>query len=291
MSIKSKILDFVRIIVCRIPFIEKLILEQLRQGNVIAQKLLAGNHLYPKNSIRHCTRNNINYELDISDYMQHAIYFHLTQHVDFDRRKLYSLIQANFVCIDIGANIGETTLNFAQIAKNGKVYSFEPVPFLFEQLIKNISLNDYNNIAAFNIAIADNEEDLFFEMPSNKNSAGISLNKQQAGTAKRVVGTTLDNFIRQQNIPHIDFIKIDVEGFEYFVLKGATQTILQHRPILFIEIDNSYLSAKNTSEKEVLSYLQNKLGYTLYRINGIAQEKINNLENTNLHYDVLCVFE
>ena len=63
------------------------------------------------------------------------------------------------------------------------------------------------------------------------------------------------------------------------------------KPILFIEIDNKNLKKNNSSEQKLLSQLQNELGYTLYRIDGIKKTKLTALENTNEHYDVLCVAE
>ena len=72
---------------------------------------------------------------------------------------------------------------------------------------------------------------------------------------------------------------------------GAANTLLKMKPTLMVEIDNRYLISKNTSEKMLLSLLQNTYGYTLYRINGLEKIKINLIEDTNMHYDILCVAE
>lgn len=290
MSIKSRLLDIFRNL-SRIPFIEKKLAAATGKGNALAQKLIAGMHLYPKGSIRNCTRNGITYRLDISDYMEHALYFNISNHVDFDRRMLYSLIREDYVCFDIGANIGETTLNFAQLAKNGKVYSFEPVPFLYERLTTNVGLNTFKNIELHNLAISDNSDDLFFEAPKNRNSSGISLTKENSNTSMRVASNTLDEFVSSKQIEKIDFIKIDVEGFENYVINGAKQTLKKFKPMLFVEIDNRYLIPKNTSEKKLLTQLQQEFSYTLYRIHGLEKIKINTIEDSGQHYDVLCVPE
>ena len=290
MSIKSRLLDIFRNL-SRIPFIEKKLAVATGKGNALAQKLIAGMHLYPKGSIRTCTRNGITYRLDISDYMEHALYFNISNHVDFDRRMLYSLIREDYVCFDIGANIGETTLNFAQLAKNGKVYSFEPVPFLYERLKTNVGLNTFKNIELHNLAISDNSDDLFFEAPKNRNSSGISLTKENSNTSMRVASNTLDEFVSSKQIEKIDFIKIDVEGFENYVINGAKQTLKKFKPMLFVEIDNRYLIPKNTSEKKLLTQLQQEFSYTLYRIHGLEKIKINTIEDSGQHYDVLCAPE
>lgn len=290
MGLKTDFLNIFRRI-SQIPVIERTLSESILNGSKISKKLIANISLYPKQSFRTCTRNGIQYKLDISDYMEHAIYFNITDMVDFDRRFLYSLIKPDFICFDIGANIGETTLNFAKLAPEGRIYSFEPVPFLFERLKINTELNPFKNIELYNIALSDREEELFFENPSNNNSSGISLNKESSGTSTLVHSTTVDLFVSKNNINKIDFIKIDVEGFENYVINGAENTLLKHTPLLMIEIDNRYLKPKNTSEKILLTELSMKFGYSLYRIDGINKIKITAIEDTDKHYDVLCVKE
>ena len=290
MTIKTKILNKFRKI-SQIPVIEKMLTDKIIGGSSILKKFIAGNAMYLKDTYRDCTRDQIHYRLDISDYMEHAIYFGINDGVDFDRRVLYSLINENYICFDIGANIGETTMNFARLAPKGKVFSFEPVPFLFQRLKTNLELNNFPSVFLNNLAVSDKEEELFFEKPVDNNSAGISLNKEKSNTSQVVHSTTIDLFVSANNIDKIDFMKIDVEGFEYFVINGGLNTLKKFKPVLFIEIDNKNLSKNNSSEKELLSQLKNDLGYSLYRIEGMQKIKIDSIENTNKHYDVLCIIE
>ncbi len=290
MGFKTKFLNIFRRI-SQIPPIERALAKSIRNGNKISKKLIADITLYPKESFRNGSANGINYRLDISDYMDHALYFGIHDTVDFDRRMLYSLIKKDFVCFDIGANIGETTLNFARLAPDGKVYSFEPVPFLFQRLKTNTGLNNFQNISLYNIAVSDKKEELFFDKPGNNNSSGISMNKEKSSTSACVQSTTIDSFVNENNIHKIDFIKIDVEGFENYVINGGSNTFKNMKPVLFIEIDNRYLKPKNTSEKIILTQLRNEFNYTLYRINGMEKIKIDAIEDTNEHYDVLCIME
>lgn len=290
MNLKTRFLNLFRRI-SRIPSIESKLAESIINGSKFSKKLIAGNQLYPKGSFRNCTRNNINYRVDISDYMEHAIYFGISDGGDFDRRVLYSLIKEDFVCFDVGANIGETTFNFSRLAPRGMIYSFEPVPFLFERLKTNFNLNHFHNISLQKLAVSDKKEELFFEIPDNKNSAGISLNKEKSSKSDVVYSITIDEFVRQHNIPTVDFIKIDVEGFENFVINGGVSTLIKFHPILFIEIDNKNLNKNETSEKQLLTQLQDKLGYVLYKVDGNRTIKITSIQDTNEHYDVLCIFE
>lgn len=275
----------------QIPVIERVLSESIKNGSNISKKLIADISIYPKKSFRTCTRNDIQYKLDISDYMDHAIYFNITDGVDFDRRLLYSLIKHDFICFDIGANIGETTLNFAKLAPQGRIYSFEPVPFLFERLKTNVGLNTFKNIDLHHLALSDRKEELYFEKPSNNNSSGITMSKESSSTSTLVHSTTIDLFVSDNNINRIDFIKIDVEGFENYVINGGGNTLRKFEPILFIEIDNLHLKQQDASEKILLTQLQTKFGYTLYRIDGIRKIKITAIEDNDEHYDVLCVKE
>lgn len=290
MNFKTKFLNVFRRISQLSP-VEKMLADNIQNGSKISKKLIAGNGMYAKGTLRTCSRDGINFKLDISDYMEHAIYFGITDTVDFDRRMLYSLVKENFICFDIGANIGETTLNFAKLASKGKIYSFEPVPFLFQRLKTNVELNSFQNISLNNLAVSDKQEELFFENPNNNNSSGISLNKEKSAASSIVYSTTIDTFVSEHNIEKIDFMKIDVEGFENFVINGGINTLKKMKPVLFIEIDNKNLLKNNSSEKILLTQLQNDFGYTLYRIDGIEKIKITSIENTNEHYDVLCVAE
>lgn len=287
MTFKTRFLNIFRKI-SQLPVIEKTLADSIAGGNSLSKKIIASNGMYPKGTWRTCTRDGINYKLDISDYMEHAIYFGINDGVDFDRRVLYSLIKEDAVCFDVGANIGETTLNFARLAPKGKVFSFEPVPFLFRRLKTNVELNSFPNIILNNLAASDKEEELFFEVPDNNNSSGISLNKERSAQSETVNSTTIDSYVASNNIQRIDFFKIDVEGFENFVITGAINTLKKFKPVLFIEVDHKNLQKNNSSEKELLLKLQ-ELGYSLYRIDGEEKISIITPENTNLHYDVLAL--
>ena len=96
MGLKTDFLNIFRRI-SQIPVIERTLSESILNGSKISKKLIANISLYPKQSFRTCTRNGIQYKLDISDYMEHAIYFNITDTVDFDRRFLYSLIKPDIV--------------------------------------------------------------------------------------------------------------------------------------------------------------------------------------------------
>ena len=138
-------------------------------------KCLPQNYQYPKYSIRKVKRDEIWYELDLSEYMEWVIYYGLNVE---NRSDLYCLVKRDMVLFDVGSNIGETLLNFAKLTgDNGKVYGFEPVPYSFNKCSNNILLNRFNNVSVSQIALSNKEETLFFHEANNNNSGGVFMNK------------------------------------------------------------------------------------------------------------------
>jgi FkbM family methyltransferase len=274
-SFTSRVLNLFRRIT-RIPFIEKIIVQQNLNGNKITPRLTLTNKLYHKNTIRNCTRNGFNYRLDISDYMQHAIYFGLQNDTDFDREFLYSLIKKDDVVLDIGANIGETTLHFARLASEGKVFGFEPVPYVFDFFQNNVRLNNLQNIVLQNMALSNKEEILFFKDTPNKNSSGITLNKNKIDDGAKVTATSLDAIDAKNSFKKIDLIKLDVEGFEPFVFEGAKNCILKYKPKMYVEINHDHLQRNHFTGTDLLKIIQD-LGYVLFKVKGKEIVPIENI--------------
>ena len=216
-------------------------------------KVAPNNYQYPKNTIRVRERNGIKYQLDISDYMQYCIYFGIQNE---PRETLYGLVKNGTTVIDVGTNIGETLLNFAKINRDGINIGFEPVPYLYEKAKNNIALNKFKNIELINKGLSSSEELLTFQEVSENNSGGTFLKRESNREASRIVqAIRLDDFVGLNRFENISLIKIDVEGFEMEVLKGATDTLRRFKPILFVEIDDSFLARQQSSATDVFDFL------------------------------------
>lgn len=283
---KTELLNSLRQII-KIKAVEEILLNASLNGNSLAKKIIGPNTLFAAGTIRKCNRNGINFVLDISDYMEHAIYFGLLNVPDFDRDDLYSLVKPEQIIFDVGGNIGDTALHFAQIQNNiGKIYCFEPVPVLFERLKKNVSINSFTNINIQNIALSDKREDLFFNLPKAQNSSGIFLSHTASEESKKVHSLTLDDFCSENKIEKLDLIKIDVEGFELKVLMGAMQTLKKFKPKMFIEINDTHLHRAGGSAKEVVNLLEQN-SYKIFRADN--NDVVNSDYNfTNKHFDIVC---
>jgi FkbM family methyltransferase len=220
-------------------------------------KFPANYYQYRKPSIREVERNGFAFTLDLSDYMQWVIFFGVEAE---PRNTLYDLVKPEMTVFDIGANIGETTLSFSRIAK--RIYSFEPDKETFAKLKKHVALNNCLNVHLCNYGLGAVET--VAAMERNANNSGGNRVVEAKGDAHEIEIKVLDELIASGQLPVPDFIKIDVEGFEAEVLKGSSQTLKQHHPIIFAEMNNNLLGRNETFVKNVLDFLRDH-GYTVVR--------------------------
>ncbi|MFN0188030.1 MAG: FkbM family methyltransferase [Bacteroidia bacterium] len=241
-------------------------------------KCIPQNYQYSKFSIRRVKRDGIWYELDLSEYMEWVIYYGLNVE---NRNDLYCLVKRDMVLFDIGSNIGETLLNFAKLTgEKGKVYGFEPVPHTYGKCSNNIALNRFNNVSVSQIALSNKEETLFFQEPNNNNSGGVFMNKSNTPGSYKVEGITLDAYVERVGIKVLDLIKVDVEGFETNVLKGASETCKKFRPKLFVEVDDVNLKSQGSSADELIKLISS-YGYRISKIDAAAA-----WDQPVYHYDI-----
>jgi len=132
--------------------------------------------------------------------------------------------------LDVGAHIGSLTLPLARIVgAKGRVYAFEPQRKIFRELVYNLELNEIVNVTPLRFAASS--EPGIIEMSSNHADDGIvAVGKKKGGETAEA--RTIDSF----GFSNVSVIKIDVEGHEALVLKGAEETIKALHPVIFVEI-------------------------------------------------------
>lgn len=182
-------------------------------------------------------------------------------------------VQPGAVVYDIGANRGQMALYFSKlVGPSGKVLSFEPVPENFQLLEQNISLNHLINVAAFQLALAADDKPRQFCFHSQSHTMGTFADKMTKldywEKQIEVKCDTLDHLIAT-GLLKPDVLKIDVEGAGAEVLKGAEQTLRQHRPMIYMEVHASSISSP---EWEALQRLKTDFGYQINDINGTFGE-------------------
>jgi FkbM family methyltransferase len=212
--------------------------------------------------------NGILIHIDLEDWIQKQIFFFGRYEVE----KLQTLywqknLKENMVIMDIGANIGYYSLMAARRIKSGIIYAFEPVDNTFKKLEENIRLNDFRNIKTFKMAVSDNDEPLQLFVGSKKNTgtSSITTHYDFDGKMETVQSATLQAFVVEHKISHIDFVKIDVEGAEMKVLQGAKKVLQQLNPVVLIELLDSRLKPAGSSVGAVYSFFKD-MNYVPYNI-------------------------
>lgn len=162
------------------------------------------------------------------------------------------------IIFDIGANIGYyTVLASKKAGQRGKVFAFEPDRQNLSLLKENLSINDCKNVTIIDKALTDQNTKLaFHEEPYNKGESAISYEKS-GKYSYTVEGISLDTFISQEKISHIDVIKMDIEGAEIGVLKGAKTFFTKIKGAkLFIEYNPSSIKRYGNSPGTMLALLE-----------------------------------
>jgi FkbM family methyltransferase len=184
--------------------------------------------------------------------------------VDWEEFNLIkNYIKSGDTVFDIGANMGFYTIWMSKFIGNGKIHAFEPDSENFERLKKNIKINNLiKNVVANKIALSNlNGIISFTKGLDGENHIADSSNQNTL----QLQSQKIDSYLKDLSInPSITYMKIDVEGFEYAVLKGADAILLNNQiEIIQIEI-NKTISNSGKSITDLLDLL-NEYQYSLCR--------------------------
>ena len=196
------------------------------------------------------------------------------------------LVSPGDMVFDVGAHIGFFAMYASRlVVPRGSVYAFEPVPETYQRLLETISLNRSENVLAEPTAICDQigyrKMNLFEQTFSAWNSFGKPIMKAPDGrrlspnTTIEVPTDTLDHLADERNVTKINFLKVDVEGFEKQVFLGAQRLLHEHRiDYICFEISQSPLRGAGATAREVFETLESH-GYrswsfdaTKHRLDG-----------------------
>ena len=173
--------------------------------------------------------------------------------------------------IDIGAQTGLYSL-YAKYLPKCKFYSFEPFITTYNILNQNLILNDINNVNTYNTAISDKIGKSNFNICLDHNglhTLGNNLKRFSNKNTIEVDTTTIDEIFFKNDIP-VNYIKIDTEGYEYYILKGGINTIQKYKPIIQIEWNQINMSQCDVSEND----LRELIKYLNYEIFDITDEEV-----------------
>lgn len=182
-------------------------------------------------------------------------------------RLVQAVVRPGDVAVDVGANIGYNAVVVGKaVGDAGAVFAFEPLRVTYQQLCGNVVLNGLTNVRAFNCALGNADRVVVSMVPVDYNETGINIMNSTLGVGgEHVEMRTLDSFALQR----LDLLKIDVQGCELVVLKGASETIKRCRPLISIEIEEPQARHHNTSSQEIM-FTTMGMGYNLLWNQSVA---------------------
>lgn len=182
--------------------------------------------------------------------------------------KLLGMLDNESVIFDIGANLGWYTLNLKKDMKTRKIYSFEPIKETFDKLKQNVYINeiDENNIFNFGFFNENKKIEFFYDILASGASSLADLREVKTTQKVECNVRRMDDFVKDENINRIDFIKCDVEGSELFVYQGGIESIDRFKPIVFSEMLRKWSNKFGYHPNDIIN-LFTKIGYQCYVIN------------------------
>lgn len=208
----------------------------------------------------------------LQDWIPWNIYLHGSYIIEeLYENYMFPISSKSSTIFDVGANIGYYTIQFAQKTE-GIVYAFEPMSYQYNTLLKNIEINELNNVYPVQQIVSDSvgKERIYFSGINNTAASSVVVETEDYEDIPTI---TLDQFCKEKNIEFIDLIKIDVEGYEMNVLKGLSEMLKTNRiKHMFIEVVERHLQKAGSSSEELFTYLK-KYSYDGYSIKSGSLEQ------------------
>lgn len=198
---------------------------------------------------------------------------------------------------DIGANVGMYSLELWQKHKEVNYYIFEPIPTTYEKLLKTIDLNSAfsERMHTYNLGMSDRTGSFDFYLPGASSAASLQpitddfylkkSNQSGSYTGSKEMEkvacqlTTLDSFVKENGIDKIDFIKIDVEGNEKFVLEGGKETLEKYRPLVYTELLRKHAKRFGYHPNDVIDFMK-RFDYACFAIREGSLTEVDRIEET-----------
>lgn len=218
----------------------------------LACRLAPNHYQYPCGSIRDVTRYGFSMKLDISDLVQWYAYWGFR---DPSHDALISLCRPGDIVLDIGANIGLTALRMSVAVGDGKVYAFEPDSKNYNDCLDHVRANDARNVECIQCALGSAEGTAKLHHAAVGNCGCAWIEKADAKDPSTVHVTTVDHFCASKGINRVDLMKIDTEGTELAVLRGARKAVERWKPRLFVEVDEDNLQRAGYSPGALWDFL------------------------------------
>ncbi|QCX01856.1 FkbM family methyltransferase [Aggregatimonas sangjinii] len=175
------------------------------------------------------------------------------------------------VLIDIGANIGAYSFYLSKFSEplGARCIGFEPRKDTFSRLIKNVTAPNFH--AEHCACSSENGFADIFLPPSHGQSSLLKMPEFEGIATERITTTTLDDYCLKNKVTNLVFLKIDVEGFEFEVFKGAENTIKENMPIIICESENRHLNVQGKTTQNLIDKVC-EMGYSAYVISKSGKD-------------------
>jgi len=217
--------------------------------------------------------------IDLSDRMCIGYFFHGGHpHEAGTEHFFYKYCKPGFSVMDIGANVGYyTRLASKLVGDGGKVLGFEPLPKAYNLLLKNTC--DLDNTKIYKCGLSSSEGDTNFYIREAGDTSSLLVANSNEKVQEIIVSIKkADSFINEME--KVDFVKIDVEGYELEVLLGMTAIISKYRPIIIFEYLIGYGKKMGVNYSDFMKFF-NKFNYSLHYINHTESSDFT-LSETNM---------
>lgn len=195
------------------------------------------------------------------------------------------LVPHSRVTLDIGANVGMNTIEYADFSDH--VYSWEPHPTTHGWAVRNLQENAISNTTLFNAGVGDKPGKLWMKVQAHNDGQNAIAKGQTDDPSYKpewANGPCVDiHTIDQHNLQNVDIIKIDTEGYELKVLRGAENTILKYRPVVQAEIDPNHMKKFGDKPQDIFDWFSTR-DYRIENYKGVAKGPIWGKEKGILDY-------
>lgn len=232
--------------------------------------------LFVRNPKKVILRNKIRYSVDLTEGIDLSLFL-FGNFQDHVTKNSFVTLPLDAVVFDIGANFGVMALQFAKLVPKGHVYAFEPTHYAYDRLLRNLKLNPTLSriISPVKHFISDKTEKKpkMLAFSSWKVDGGMKnevIHPVHLGHAKSSNGVSairLDDFCKRNKIKRIDMIKIDTDGYDYLVLKGALESVKKFRPYIIFEVGDHFLKEHKITFQFFLTYF-NEVHYKMYDLHS-----------------------
>ncbi len=199
-----------------------------------------------------------------------------------------SIVSDSDTIIDVGANIGAITVLAASKALKGHVHAFEPTPELIPRIHENVALNNLSERVTINqLAVGDENGTIQFTQGSH--SEVNKIYKRESGDNTKTLDVrsiTLDTYAKNTKIRHIHLLKVDVEGAELLVFRGA-KSILRSTDVIVFEVNKNCTQFGYTAD-ELVDHIRTK-GFFVFALTSVKLVLINQLGSINQTINLVAV--